>query len=67
MLRDGGSLTMVYEQDEDNKHTITLSDVHERVAKTQINHLTDMIEGNDDAVTADVIIQTVFFTEIIYG
>lgn len=46
---------------------ITLKEVHERVQNTQINHLTDMIEENDDAVTADVILQRVFFDDLIFG
>lgn len=67
ILRTGGALKMVdHESGEDTK-VITLADVHERVAKTPIRHLNDMINKEDDAVTADVIIQTVFYEDIIFG
>ena len=46
---------------------ITLKEVHNRVALTPLNHLTNMINENDDAETADVILQTVFLQDIVYG
>jgi hypothetical protein len=59
---------MVDEEGEgENDSTISLSDVHERVPQTPIRFLTDMINENDDAETADVIIQTVFYDDIIFG
>ena len=68
ILKDGGTLTMVdLEGDGDMTRSINLQDVHERVQNTPTDHLMDMIEENDDAVTADVIIQTVFYNEIIFG
>ena len=68
MLRMGKTLTMVDEEGEgDNNSTITLKDVHERVSNTPARHILDMINEDDDADTADVIIQTVFFNEIIFG
>jgi len=41
--------------------------VRERVEKTPMRHLMNMINENDDAETADVIIQQVFLNEIVYG
>lgn len=68
VLRIGKSLTLIDEEgDGDNNSTISLSDVHERVSQTPIDHLTNMITENDDAETADVIIQTVFYKDIIFG
>jgi len=68
ILRDGGSLTLVDEEcDGEYTRSITLADVHERVEKSPANHLLDMQNGNDDAVTADVIIQSVFYEDIIFG
>jgi hypothetical protein len=68
ILRDGGSITLVDEEGEGAyTNSISMKDVHERVAKTPIKHLTDAITENDDAITADVIIQTVFFEDIIFG
>ena len=68
MLKDGGSLTLVDVEGGDNeRHTIYLRDVHEKVSKTPPKHLLDMENENDDATTADCILQTVFFNEIIFG
>lgn len=68
MLRDGGTLTLVDEEcDGEYTRSITINDIHERVQNTEIRHLMDMIKENDDAITADVIIQTVFFNEVIFG
>jgi hypothetical protein len=68
ILRDGGALTMVdIEGEGDMTRTINLQNVHERVQETPLRHLIDMIEENDDADTADVILQTVFFSEVIFG
>ena len=66
MLKLGGGLNL-YDHNDEQDNIIVLEDVHERVATTQLNHLMDMIEERDDAITADVIIQTVFLGEIIYG
>ena len=68
VLRMGKPLSLIDEEgDGDNNSTISLSDVHERVSQTPISHLTNMITENDDAETADVIIQTVFYQDIIFG
>lgn len=68
ILRDGSTLTMKDEEgDGDMDSTITLQDVHERVQKTEARFLIDMIQEQDDAETADVVLQTVFFGEIVFG
>ena len=68
MLRDGNSITLVDIGCEgDYTISITLKDVHERVALTPTSHLMDMINENDDACTADVVLQTVFFEDIVFG
>ena len=68
ILKDGGKLTMVDEEyDGDYTKSIRLADVHERVQQTPSDWLIQMAEGNDDAYTADAILQTVFFKEIIFG
>lgn len=66
MLKDGYILTIV-DKGQDEFSEITLSKVHERVQKTPIRHLMDMINEQDDAVTADVILQTVIYNEVIFG
>jgi len=67
ILLDGNSLTLIDEEDEDNVNTITIQDVYDRISSVPFDHLSDMINGNDDATTADVILQTIFFNEIIYA
>ena len=68
ILRDGNKITLV-DIGCEGEYTryIGLSDVHERVALTPASHLLDMINENDDACTADVVIQSVFFEDIIFG
>lgn len=68
ILKDGGKLTMK-DKGCDGEYTraIILDDVHERVQNTMFNHLMNMINENDDAETGDVIIQQVFFNEVIFG
>jgi len=68
LLRMGGTITMIDEEgDGDMTKSITIKEVHERVAQTPFSHLVNMVDGNDDAETADVILQTVFFQEIVFG
>ena len=69
ILKDGGKLNLRDDEDqlENEDNYITLEDVHERVANTPTHHLFDMINGNDDADTGDVIIQQVFLNDVIFG
>lgn len=67
ILRIGGTLTLVDEENGVGNKSITLKDVHSRVAKTPIRHLMDAVNEEDDADTADCIIQTVFYKEVIFG
>ena len=66
MLRNGNTL-WINDLNDDEKHPITLALVHERVQNTPIRHLMDAINENGDATTADCIIQTVVYGEVIYG
>jgi hypothetical protein len=50
-----------------DNHIISLDDVYKKVQKTNPHHLMNMVNGNDDSITADVILQTVVFGEIIFG
>lgn len=68
ILRIGGKLKVTdIECDGEYTRTIKLKDVHERVQKTPLRHLMDAVNENDDAYTADAIMQTVFFEDIIFG
>jgi hypothetical protein len=66
MLRNGDKLWIV-DMNDDEHHPITLELIHERVQNTPIRHLMDAINENGDATTADCIIQTVVYGEVIYG
>lgn len=67
ILRSGNKLKMIDHESGEYTKEINLQDIHERVQKTPLLHLQDMIEETDDATTADVILQTVFFENIIFG
>jgi len=68
ILKNGDKLTFVDEEgDGDQTNSITISDVHARVQLTPLIHLQNMIDENDDADTADVILQTVIWEEVIFG
>jgi hypothetical protein len=67
LLKDGGTLTIVDNEGGMDEVEITINDVHERVQNTPLNHLLNMINEEDDAETADVILQTVFYNEVVFG
>ena len=67
VLRGGDQLTLVDYEGDEERFSITLDDVHNKVQKVPVSHLLDMVEERDDAVTADVILQTVFLGEVIFG
>ncbi len=68
VLRDGGALTFVdHEGDGDMTRTITIADIHSRVEKAPIQNLVNIINENDDVGDADVVLQTVFFEDVIFG
>lgn len=67
MLRMGYTLTLVDNENGEDDKPITLKEVHERVQKTPIRHLMNAINEEDDGDTADVILQTVFYKDVIFG
>jgi hypothetical protein len=66
ILIDGNSLAL-FDSECNEMFSITIDDVYNRLPEVDIRHLMDMVNGNDDAVTADVILQTIFLEEVIYG
>lgn len=66
ILKDGNKLKLVDDEGEES-WSITLKDVHERMSNVDFEHLVDMMQGNDDAITADVILQTIFIQEVMFG
>ena len=67
ILKMGNSLSLADLEGGEDTHVISLKEVHERVSNAPIRHLMDAINENGDAITADVIIQTVFLNDVIYG
>lgn len=68
ILRDGGSLTFEdIEGEGDMTRTITMEDVYARMPLVPNRTLIEMANEEDDASTADIILQTIFFEEIVFG
>jgi hypothetical protein len=67
ILRGGGALTLVDHENGMLPSVVTLKDIHERVQDAPVNHLLDAINETDDAITADVILQSVFYKEVVFG
>jgi hypothetical protein len=67
ILKQGDSLTMVDHEGGEDDATITIDDVYERMTLVPFDRILQMVNEDSDAETADVIIQTVFFKDVIYG
>ena len=68
VLRQGDTLQVIdHECEGEYNATITLDMVHNRVCNAPMRHLIDMHNEDDDAETADAILQTVAYNEIIFG
>jgi hypothetical protein len=68
ILRNGGKLTLIDNECEgEYTKSITIQDVHDKVQDTPIKHLMDAINEHGDADTSDVILQSVFYGEVIFG
>ncbi len=71
ILRDGNFLTIEEDgselEDMNFFNSINLADVHARVQNAPSSFILQMINEEDDAETGDVILQTVFLGEVIYG
>ena len=67
LLKDGSTLTIVDNEGGMDEVVITINDVYKRVQNTPLDHLLNMINEEDDAETADVILQTVFYNEVVFG
>lgn len=65
ILRDGGQLKME-DLAGDMDSIISLEQVHERVSKAPADSIMAMINEEDDAITADDILQTVFWEEVFF-
>lgn len=66
MLRDGYILDFIDTESEETT-PVTIYDVHARVQTTDTRHLFNMINGQGDAITSAVILQTVIYGDVIFG
>ena len=67
ILRDGNKLTLVDYEDDEEQYSITLKDVYKRMPNVPTDNILNIIAENDDAIDADVVLQTIFFNDIIFG
>lgn len=67
ILRDGGKLQYIDNEDESMNCQISMQDVYDRISLVPIDTLNDMINGEYDAETCDIILQTILFKEVIFG
>jgi hypothetical protein len=66
LLKDGHEINL-YDHEAEEDNIIKLKDVHDKVQNAPAERILEMANENDDADTADVILQSVFFGEVIYG
>lgn len=68
MLKDGYKLDILdIEGEGEHNSSIGIEDVYERVQNTPLNHLCDQINEDGDCYTADAIIQSVFFKDLVFA
>ena len=54
-------------EDEDNIFLVNKKSLQQNSSKIELQHLNQMLNGNDDAITHDSILQTLILGEIVYG
>ena len=67
ILKDGHPLVLHDEEEGMDDSTIYIRDVIERMSLVPIRHMMNAINEDDDAETADVILQTIFYKDVIFG
>lgn len=67
ILKTGGKLKMIDHTNGEKPRLISMEDVHNRMNDVPARHLLDMAEEKGDSQTADAILQTVFYGDIIFG
>lgn len=54
-------------EDEENIFLVNKKSLQQNSSKIELQHLNQMLNGNDDAITHDSILQTLILGEIVYG
>jgi hypothetical protein len=68
ILRDGGKLTFLdHEGGGTFTRNVSLNEVHGRMNTVPVHHLANFLTEDDDVESADAVLQTIFFEEIIFG
>jgi hypothetical protein len=67
VLRQGGSLTLRDLEEAEPDVAITLDEVHNRMSLVPAKNLLAVLQETGDACDADVVLQTIFLEEVIYG
>lgn len=67
LLRDGKTIKFIDLEADNEEHPITLQLIHDNMPKLPIRNALNIINEQDDAEDADVVIQTVIFGEVIFG
>jgi len=67
ILKDGKALKF-YDSEQEEDVQFTLEEATERLQDESVaQHVLDMMNENDDAITADCILQTAMYGEIVFG
>jgi hypothetical protein len=67
ILKDGNGLELIDMEGGEDTVTITIEDVYNKMPLVPFKHLSAMILENDDAETADVILQTIIYGNVIFA
>ena len=67
LLKQDGELILIDLEGDEEPAAIKLHDIYERIGTVDPEVLIDEMNGNGDAITSDVILQIIFFGEVMYG
>lgn len=67
ILKDGHPLVLHDEEEGMDDSTIYIRDVVARMSQVPLRHMMNAINEDDDAETADVILQTIFYQDVTFG
>lgn len=68
IIKDGGELKVNdVEGEGDNNGSFTLQKIVDNISTTPFDHMADYLNEQGDVITADVILQSILYREIIFG